>query len=337
MCGIGGFSLSENSKLNSRKLANTMLTLLETRGSDASGAAWHSQSGYGYIKRNVRGSALNLRSIPRRTDAVILHTRLATHGSPKVQANNHPVISPDNSIKLVHNGVIYNHDLVRSELPFKLPQVDTSVIPALLQQEQIDGIAKLDGDASIAWLSDDQLGDLHLARIEHSPLAICQTQDGSFFFASTEAILDKFLKKLKLSATFYLKMPERTGYTIRRGRIVETLSIPERNPAYEYRWSSSLSSRGGKSKYRSMTAGHPYGDDYNYWSNDPEYLPEPLSKIEADFQDWLDQNFLYTNGEYFTYDGYYAGDRSDLLRSFEQSHYEPEKAEEALFFDWGQQ
>lgn len=330
MCGIGGFSLSNNSKLNSRKLANTMLTLLETRGSDASGAAWHSPSGYGYVKRNVRGSALNLRSIPRRTDAVILHTRLATHGSPNIQANNHPVISPDNSIKLVHNGVIWNHDLVRTELPFKLPQVDTSVIPALLQEEQIDGIAKLDGDASVAWLDDTQLGDLHLARIEHSPLAICQTQDGSFFFASTEKILNKFLKKLKLSATFYLVMPERTGYTIRNGRIISTLSIPERNPAYTYQVVSS-----SKSRLRSMTAGNHSGHDY--WSTDPEYLPEPISKIEADFQDWLDDNFLYTNGEYFTYDGYYAGDRFDLLRSFEQSHYEPTQAEEALALDWGQQ
>lgn len=321
MCGIGGFSLSDNSKLNSRKLSNVMLGLLEARGSQASGAAWHSSSGYGYVKRDVRGSALNLKSMPRRTDAVILHTRLATHGSTSDHRNNHPVLSPDNSIKLVHNGVIYNHDQVRSELGFKLPQVDTSVIPALLQQEQLAGIAKLDGDASIAWLSDDRLGDLHLARIEHSPLAICQVRDGSFFFASTEEILNKFLKKMKLTATFFLKMPERLGYTIRRGVIVETLDIPELDPAYEYNWGRYYGK--GKSGYRTMTAGGmvtPYD-----WDVHLDHLPEPVSEAEADFQEWLDESFLYTNGEYFTYDGYFAGDRQQLLETFEKVRYEQDK------------
>lgn len=323
MCGIGGFSLSDNSKLNSRKLSNVMLGLLEVRGSQASGAAWHANSSCGYIKRDVRGSALNLRSMPRRTQAVILHTRLATHGSTSDQRNNHPVLSPDNSIKLVHNGVIYNHDQVRTELNFKLPKVDTSVIPALLQQEQLAGIAKLDGDASIAWLSDDRLGDLHLARIEHSPLAICQVKDGSFFFASTEEILNKFLKKMKLTATFFLKMPERLGYTIRRGVIVETLEIPELDPAYEYNWARYSNKKSG---FRTMTAGGKGGMITPYdWNSHLDHLPEPMSEMEANFQDWLDDNFLYTNGEYFTYDGYFAGDRSQLLETFERYCYDQEK------------
>lgn len=317
MCGIGGFSLSENSKINSRKASNVMLGLLEKRGSQASGAGWHSDSGAGYVKRDVRGSALNLKSMPRRTDAVILHTRLATHGSTRDNRNNHPVQSPDGTIQLVHNGVIYNHDLVRTELDYKLPAVDTSVIPALLQEESIAGVAKLDGDASIAWLDGDKFGDLHIARIEHSPLAICQVRDGSFFFASTSSILDKFLKKMRLTATFYLDMPERLGYTIRNGRIIETLDIPDTDPAYY----AQVVSKGG---YRTLTSGGkgmttPY--DWNDYDWDRPSLLEPRSAMEQEFDDWLSNNFLYTNGEFFTYDGLFAGDRQTLREVFEREHY----------------
>lgn len=324
MCGIGGFSLSNNSKLNSRKIANVMLTALEDRGRQASGASWHSKSGVGYVKRNVAGSQLNLRSMPRKTDAVVLHTRYATHGSPNDNRNNHPVQSPDSTIHLVHNGVIYNHDIIRPELPHKLPAVDSSVIPALLQDEGLEGISKLDGDAAIAWLSDDYIGDLFFARIEHSPMVVCQVKDGSFFFASTEQIMLKVLDKLKLKPTFWLSMPERTGYVVRKGRIIETLLIPDIDPEYRtpvsvksydnYRWQTS----GGKGGIVTSNTG------YN-WQTQTEgvwYAEESKSQVEIEFQDWLDENFLYTNGEYFTYDGFYVGSRKDLQQKWEDERYE---------------
>lgn len=320
MCGIGGFSLSEKSNLNSRKLANAMLTLLESRGSQASGAAWHARSGVGYTKRDVRGSALNLKALPRKTDAVILHTRYATHGTTRNMANNHPVMSPDGTTQLVHNGVIYNHDMLRQELPFKLPEVDSSVIPAVMQESSVDGFSKLDGDAAVAWLTANKQGNLHLARISHSPLVVCQVKDGSFFFASTESILQDFLKRVGLKSTFWLVMPERSGYVVRKGRIVETLNIPELDPAYEMPVSASAYSNfrymtaGGKGK----RSGNLFDAGSSWWDDTPA---EPMSEIESDFEDWLQENFLYHGGDYFDFDGYYAGDREELLEQFERVSY----------------
>ena len=321
MCGIGGFSLSNKSNLNSRKLANTMLALLEERGTQASGAAWHSRSSVGYTKRDVRGSALNLRSMPRKTDAVILHTRYATHGTIRNMANNHPVASPDGTTHLVHNGVIYNHDMVRAELPFELPEVDTAVIPAVLQKSGLSGLSKLDGDASIAWLSDNATGILRLARVSHSPLVIAQIKDGSFFFASTPAILDKFLKRMGLKSTFELVMPERTGYAVKNGTIIETLSIPELDPAYEQKLS--YSSYGN---YRNMTAGGHKSNSYApkglWWDDSPASCDiEPASEVESDFEQWLSDNYLEQHGEFFDLDGYFVGDRHTMLQYFETTRY----------------
>ena len=323
MCGIGGFSLSGKSKLNSRKVANVMLTLLEQRGSQASGVAWHSKAGVGYFKKDVAGSRLNLSSLPRKSDAVILHTRLATHGSIHDNRNNHPVISPSSDIALVHNGVIYNHDLVRKEIDANLPPVDSSVIPALIESGSLEALSKLDGDAAIAWLSGKNYGVLKIARVSHSPLVMAQSKDGSFFFASTESILDEALKRLDIKPAFKMVLSEREGYAIRKGRIVETLSIPQLDPAYE-RPVSAYS----YGKYRSMTAGNAYASpsDTNSWWDDEDDLTPATSTDrldwEYDFEIFLSEFIEYNPDEFFDYAGYYVGSRQDLVHMFEKSRYE---------------
>src|SRR5262245_52286632 len=46
----------------------------------------------------------------RRCSTFIGHVRAATHGDPKSAANNHPFVSEDGNLHLVHNGVIGNHE-----------------------------------------------------------------------------------------------------------------------------------------------------------------------------------------------------------------------------------
>lgn len=302
-----------------------MLSALERRGNQASGAAWHSKNALGYLKRPVAGSHLSLKPMPRKTDAVILHTRLATHGSINDSRNNHPVLSPSGNTQVVHNGVIYNHDLIRPELPKTLPPVDSSVIPALIESGSLEALSKLDGDAAIAWLSNDDFGTLRVARISHSPMVIAQVKDGSFFFASTPDILKDVLKKLGLRTTFELVMPERTGYAVRKGLIVETLDIPELDPAYEDRWVSN------KSGYRSMTSGKAnvlgYGYKTSSWDKDWWDEPTPATEsynteLEDDFEIYLSNFIEYNPNEFFNYDGYYVGDKQDLYAQFEKARYE---------------
>lgn len=323
MCGIGGFSLSGKSKLSSRRVANVMLTLLEQRGNQASGVAWHSKDGVGFIKNAVAGSRLNLASLPRKADTAILHTRLATHGSINDNRNNHPIISPSTDIALVHNGVIYNHDMIRPEIAHALPPVDSSVIPALIESGSLEALSKLDGDAAIAWLSGKKQGILNIARISHSPLVMAQSKDGSFFFASTESILDEALKRLGIKPAFKMVLQEREGYAIRKGRIIETLSIPQLDPAYEYAYTNSYS----KSKFRSATAGNAgalFGDD-SYWWDDDDLTPASTTDRldwEYDFEIFLSEFIEYQPDEFFNYEGYYVGSRQDLVALFEKKRYE---------------
>lgn len=332
MCGIGGFSLSEGSKVNPRKLAHALLTELERRGNQASGYAWQSNRSEGHYKKDTAGSQLSTKNMARDTHTAILHTRLATHGSIREMANNHPVLSPDRNISLVHNGVIYNHDLVRAEIPHTLPEVDTSVIPAILQEFGYERFDMLDGDAAVAWLDKTNKGVLQVARVSHSPLFVAQLIDGSFVFASTEIILESALKALRLRWDFKIQVEERTLLTVRRGRLDALETLPDLNPKYEEKLSAS-----SYGKYRSMTSGNAYPNTIGYRFNNHSYYPEysayddvysglPNSDygypahFDEDFERWLDA-YVQVDGKYYDHVGTYVGTYETLMEDYEDYRY----------------
>lgn len=264
MCGIAGFSLTPNSRIKSRQLANAMLTAIEDRGYMASGFGYWYKDQMGYHSEAKPGSALSLKFLPRKAETVILHTRLATHGSVNDNRNNHPVTSPSGAIALVHNGVIYNHDTVRKTIDGKLPDVDTSVIPAIIEQQGIGAINKLDGDAAIAWLDRSQQGVMHLARYQHSPLTMAQLEDGSFVFASTEALLWRVLIQLDLAPMWMQEAKELDYFTIKNGIIMSQEMLPE--PAF-------VEQRYNYNYYRNQTSGAkntPAWDD-EAWEDEAEW------------------------------------------------------------------
>ncbi len=326
MCGIGGFSLSNTSKINPRKLSNALLTQMDVRGNQASGYAYQGRKSSGFYKKDVAGAKLNLKGLSRDAQSVILHTRYATHGKITTMANNHPVQSPDATISLVHNGVIYNHDLVRNEIDAKLPEVDTSVIPAILQQfdRNTDKFSMLDGDASVAWLDENDRGVLKVARISHSPLFIAQLPDGSFVFASTESILTKALKSAGLKADFLTEVAERKLLTVRAGRLDGFEELPETDPKFQdTAWYS-------YGNYRNMTSG---GHGIIGSSNTAPKVVKYQSafgdvEVAGDYDTYQEEDFPYipkldvnTYGEYFDMDGNYIGTVEDM---FEMGYIQPD-------------
>lgn len=270
MCGIGGFSLSDNSKINPKALANSLLTCLEDRGGMASGFAYQDANQNGVYKDAVTGSQLSLKTMPKTTRNVILHTRLATHGSTKDNRNNHPVISPDKQVALVHNGVIYNHEAVREILKDDIAfDVDTAVIPALIEEDPtLASLINLDGDAAVAWFDARNNGVLNLARLEHSPLVIAQVEDGSLIFASTEDLLWRTLIQLDISPEWMHQATEYTWYQVRKGIISqwEELTRPEKvYKTYDYGY------------YRHQTSGAKdirYSEGYDDWADDDLWASE---------------------------------------------------------------
>jgi glucosamine--fructose-6-phosphate aminotransferase (isomerizing) len=112
MCGI----VAASSHRDITDILMAGLRALEYRGYDSAGIALQ---GSGTIQRlrtqgKVRDLEALLESTPLSGHCGIAHTRWATHGVPNT-ANAHPHLSGD-SIALVHNGIIENHDSLRDEL-----------------------------------------------------------------------------------------------------------------------------------------------------------------------------------------------------------------------------
>lgn len=199
MCGIAGFSLVPGSTIDVRRLGTNLLAASEKRGTAASGYAFVGDDGHvGYYKRDVPGSKLHIGRLPTDARAAIFHTRNWTQGSPTDNDNNHPLVSPLGTITLVHNGVIRNDAEIRSALGKtgkNLAEVDSAVIPALIEELGLEATDLLKGYAACAWFDTETGTTIHLARFKSSPVAFATLWDGSFVFASEPSILANALQK----------------------------------------------------------------------------------------------------------------------------------------------
>ena len=248
MCGISGFSLKASSTINARELAHALLSEIESRGGHASGFAFSANKKMGFYKDAVRGGQLPLRTLPRDAKTVILHTRFSTHGPESENENNHPVMSPDMSVAVTHNGVISNHEKIRDqlgEIGQTLPEVDTAVIPALLQKESWRAFSRLSGYASLAWLKKGEKDILHLGKLKQSPVMWTQLHDGSFVYASTASALRNALRAIGVWHGGIMELHEREYIQVSNGVIVDSDQLP--TMAYE--------SYNSYSRYSSATSG----------------------------------------------------------------------------------
>ncbi len=140
-----------------------------------------------------------LEKTPMQGGIGIAHTRWATHGEPS-EANAHPHNSSE-QFSVVHNGIIENHETLRSELKAAgyefTSQTDTEVIVHLIHQEVKksndylkgvnNAVDRLDGAYAIAVLNTD-MPDRLVAVRRGSPLLV-GLGIGEFFLASDTAAL----------------------------------------------------------------------------------------------------------------------------------------------------
>ena len=107
MCGIFGY-ITKNGRGPDLGILEEIALVTETRGQDAFGLAW--VAGDTIAVRKSRGAARehldDLRPC-RRSPVVIGHCRLATHGDPADNRNNHP--HRCGTGWFVHNGVVRNY------------------------------------------------------------------------------------------------------------------------------------------------------------------------------------------------------------------------------------
>ncbi|AOJ77980.1 glutamine--fructose-6-phosphate transaminase (isomerizing) [Burkholderia ubonensis] len=179
MCGIVGASGRSNQVPQLVKA----LSRLEYRGYDSCGIALQNGGNLRSERTLRRVTDLQERVMTLGLEAgtCIAHTRWATHGAPS-ETNAHPIM-PGDSIAVVHNGIIENHDALRAELRQRgyvfRGETDTEVIAHLIHGEYRDdlfdavvrAVKRLRGAYAVAVLSAREPQRLVAARAG-SPLVI---------------------------------------------------------------------------------------------------------------------------------------------------------------------
>ena len=199
MCGIVGAV----AKRNITPVLLEGLKRLEYRGYDSCGVAVHLDGKLTRARSTSRVAELEDQVREARLDGFtgIAHTRWATHGAP-ASHNAHPHFSPSETnarIALVHNGIIENHDELRSELKGLgyefTSQTDTEVIAHLVDHmyngDLFDtvqqAVKRLHGAYAIAVFSREEPHRVVAAR-QGSPLIVGVGEDENFVASDAMAL-----------------------------------------------------------------------------------------------------------------------------------------------------
>ncbi|APH15445.1 glutamine-fructose-6-phosphate transaminase [Clostridium sporogenes] len=197
MCGIVGY-------VGFRKASDVIvdgLSKLEYRGYDSAGIAVNDGEEIEFQKYKGRLNVLseNLENKPMEGTIGIGHTRWATHGVPS-DVNSHPHLNMDETIAVVHNGIIENYMeikewLVSEGVKFK-SETDTEVIAHLvdhyyegdLLQAVFKAIKKLRGAYALGVVCKDNPEQLVAVR-KDSPLIVGIGENENFIASDVPAIL----------------------------------------------------------------------------------------------------------------------------------------------------
>ncbi len=215
MCGIVGYI----GKRSAAPVVLAGLQALEYRGYDSAGiasieAAPKGKPSAGIIIKQVGrvdGLRQNVEATNPTAQLAVGHTRWATHGSPTIQ-NAHPHSNGDQTIFVVHNGIIENYTDLKTKLQAQgysfVSDTDTEVIPHLIDyyfkkrggkkgdftHAFKEALADLRGAYAIASVSTHEPETLYAARLS-SPLVI-GVGKSEYILASDPSAIMEHTKKV---------------------------------------------------------------------------------------------------------------------------------------------
>lgn len=199
MCGIVGYIGQKNCV----PILIEGLKRLEYRGYDSAGIGVFSGDGINVLKSKGKVSLLEDKTISEKASGNIGigHTRWATHGEPN-EKNAHPHANSDNSIVVIHNGIIENYSALKTGLQKKgyvfKSDTDSEVLVHL-----VDSFIKLDhtlfesvksalnlveGTYGIAVLYKNEPDKIVVAR-KGSPLVIGIGDNENFIASDVNALI----------------------------------------------------------------------------------------------------------------------------------------------------
>lgn len=198
MCGIVGYIGNEQAA----PILLDGLAKLEYRGYDSAGIAVYDGTKVATLKSKGRLKVLSELSHDGATlpgTVGIGHTRWATHGSPS-DVNAHPHFNKEESIVVVHNGIIENYLKLKKKLEKKgyefISETDTEVIAHLLDYyykgNPLEAITKImhrmEGSYALGIIFKDHPEELYAVR-KDSPLIVGHTENGNIIASDVPAVL----------------------------------------------------------------------------------------------------------------------------------------------------
>lgn len=198
MCGIVGY-VGES---QAAPILLEGLAKLEYRGYDSAGIAVY--DGRQVQMKKAMGRLKVLSELTHDGELMpgtmgIGHTRWATHGAPS-DTNAHPHFNKDESIVVVHNGIIENYLKLKKRLEEKkyefVSETDTEVIAHLLDYyykgDPLEAITKvmhrMEGSYALGLIFSDHPEEMYAVR-KDSPLIVGHTKDGSIIASDVPAVL----------------------------------------------------------------------------------------------------------------------------------------------------
>ena len=198
MCGIVGY-------IGTNQAAPILLdglSKLEYRGYDSAGIAVYNGEKIEMVKSKGRLKVLSELTHDGATLPGTLgigHTRWATHGEPS-DVNAHPHMNKDESIVVVHNGIIENYLKLKRKLEKQgyefISDTDTEVIAHLLdyyyQGNPLQAVTKvmhrMEGSYALGIIFRDHPDELYAVR-KDSPLIAGRTEGGCIIASDVPAVL----------------------------------------------------------------------------------------------------------------------------------------------------
>lgn len=198
MCGIVGYI----GQSQAAPILLDGLSKLEYRGYDSAGIAVYDGERIQAQKASGRLKVLSELTHDGATMpgvAGIGHTRWATHGAPS-NNNAHPHFNQDESIAVVHNGIIENYQKLKKYLEGKgyqfVSDTDTEVVAHLLDYyykgDPIEAITRVmhrvEGSYALGIMFKAHSGLLYAVR-KDSPLIVGHGRDGNLIASDVPAVL----------------------------------------------------------------------------------------------------------------------------------------------------
>ena len=246
MCSLFGL-IDFDKRLTAKqknRILNTLARECEVRGTDATGIAYNIAGRMRIFKRPLPAHKMRLR-IPSGVHVVMGHTRMTTQGSEKRNQNNHPFAgkADGKTFALAHNGVLWNDKTLKltEALPETSVETDSYVAVQLIEKQKaldfdsLQAMAeKVEGSFVFTVLDNE---DSIWFVIGDNPLCLFY-YDGFLIYASTEEILIKAAKKLRLGApTSVRKLGEGEILKIdRTGRVTTGSFTPQTSYLHWWRY-----------------------------------------------------------------------------------------------------